>query len=361
MKLASPFRRGRIVGLNISLALTFAALDGQVIAQQSVSRIDREFIRETVESLASVVNREYFDAGVGARVDASLRQWLSQGRYADAETLESLAGMLTRDLLATTQDKHLAVTVVPDASPGPAPSQASDASRELGARRANFGIQRVEILAGNVGYLNVTAFYRPEEARDAISAAMRTLRYTDALILDMRSNSGGSPDTTALLASYLFDAADLTLFEIIPRSGNAGRRYATASPGLPERNETRPVYVLTAERTFSAGEGFAFILQERRRAEVVGEGTAGAANPGRPYPLSVRLEVTVPNGQVRTAVTGRNWEGAGVIPDVRVTGSDALRVGHIRALRGLLKQAPSGPWHDTLKRHLDGLERQDRR
>jgi len=361
MKLASPLSRGRIVGLAISIALTFAALDGQVVAQQSASRIDREFIRETVESLASVVNREYFDPRVGARVGASLRQWLSQGRYADAETLESLAGMLTRDLLATTQDKHLAVTVVPDASPGPAPSQAPDASRELGARRANFGIQRVEILAGNVGYLNVTAFYRPEEARDAISAAMRTLRYTDALILDMRSNGGGSPDTASLLASYLFDAADLPLFEIIPRSGNAGRRYATESPGLPERNEKRPVYVLTAERTFSAGEGFAFILQERRRAEVVGERTAGAANPGRRYPVSVRLEVTVPNGQVRTAVTGRNWEGAGVIPDVRVPGSDALRVGHIRALRDLLKQAPGGPWHDTLKRHLDALERQDRR
>lgn len=189
---------------------------------------------------------------------------------------------------------------------------------------------------------------------------MRTLRYTDALILDMRSNSGGSPDSAALLASYFFDAADLPLFEIIPRSGN-GRRYATESPGLPERNETRPVYVLTAERTFSAGEGLAYILQERHRAEVVGERTAGAANPGRPYPVSARLEVTVPNGQVRTAVTRGNWEGAGVIPDVRATGSDALRVGHIRALRDLLKQAPAGPWHDTLKRHLDALEGQDAR
>jgi Peptidase family S41/N-terminal domain of Peptidase_S41 in eukaryotic IRBP len=356
MKLASPFSRGRIVALAMSIALTIAAVDGQVVAQQPAGRIDRELIRETVESLASVVNREYFDAGVGARVDASLRQWLSEGRYADAGTLESLAGMLTRDLLATTEDKHLAVRIVPDAIPGPAASQAPDTSRELGARRANFGIQRVEILAGNVGYLNVTSFYRPEEARDAIAAAMRTLRYADALILDMRGNSGGSPDTAALLASYLFDAADLPLFEIVPRSGT-GRRYATESPGLPERNGTRPVYVLTAARTFSAGEGLAFILQERRRAEVVGESTAGAANPGRPYPVNARFEVTVPNGQVRTAVTGRNWEGTGVIPDVKVAGSDALRVGHIRALRGLLERTPSGPWHDTLRRHLDALER----
>jgi hypothetical protein len=214
--------RGRILGLAISIGLTFAALDRHVVARQAANRLDREVIRETVESLASVVNREYFDPVVGARVATSLEQWLSQGRY-------------------------------------------------------------------------------------------------------------------------------------------AGRRYATESPGVPDRNETRPVYVLTAERTFSAGEGFAFLLQERRRAEVIGEATAGAANPGRPYPVGVRLEVTVPNGHVRTAVTGRNWEGAGVIPDVRVAGSDALRVGHIRALRELLKQAPSGPWHDALKRHVDALEGQDKR
>jgi len=265
--------------------------------------------------------------------------------------------MLTRDRLSATHAKHLVVAVVAAASPEPAPGQASATSRELGARRANFGIQRVEILAGNVGYLNVTSFYRPEEARDAIAAAMRTLQHADALILDLRSNSGGSPDTAVLLASYFFDAADLPLFEIVPRSGTAGRGYATVSPALPERNEKRPVFVLTSGRSFSAGEGLAFILQERRRAEVVGERTAGAANPGRPYPVSQRFEVTVPNGRVRTAVTGLNWEGAGVVPDVVATGSDALRVAHMRALGDLLKRTPTGPWHDTLKRYLDALER----
>ena len=335
----------------------FAAPAGRVATQQPASRIEPAVIQEAVESVAAVVNREYFDAGVGARVAASLRQWLSEGRYASAETLVSLAGMLTRDLLSATHDKHLVVAVVAEASPEPAPGQASATSRELGARRANFGIQRVEILAGNVGYLNVTSFYRPEEARDAIAAAMRTLQHADALILDLRSNSGGSPDTAVLLASYFFDAADLPLFEIVPRSGTAGRGYATVSPALPERNEKRPVFVLTSGRSFSAGEGLAFILQERRRAEVVGERTAGAANPGRPYPVSQRFEVTVPNGRVRTAVTGLNWEGAGVVPDVVATGSDALRVAHVRALGDLLKRTPTGPWHDTLKRYLDALER----
>ncbi len=184
---------------------------------------------------------------------------------------------------------------------------------------------------------------------------MRTLQHADALILDMRHNTGGSPDTVALLASYLFDAPQLPLFEIVARSGDS-RLYKTETSELAGRNESRPVYVLTAKRTFSAGEGIAFVLQERGRAEVVGERTAGAANPGRPYAVNSRFEVTVPNGEVRTAVTGRNWEGRGVKPDVSIAASDALRVAHIRALRRLLGQTPSGSWHDRLKRQLNALE-----
>lgn len=351
MRFVSLVCRG---GVGIVLVLTEVLLYGQV-AEQPIARIDRAFIRETVDSLASVVDGEYFDPDVAARVAASVRAWLAQGRYDTATTPESLAEILTRDLFEATKDKHLAVTVVQEGVSSPA-STAPDEARELRARRTNFGVQRVEILAGNVGYLNLIAFYRPEEVRDTLSAVIRTLQHADALILDMRDNSGGSPDTAALLASYLFDAPALPLFDIVDRSGGRSRYTTEASP-LPGRNGTRPVYVLTAARTFSAGEGIAFILQERRRAEVVGERTAGAANPGRAYPVNARFKVTVPNGQVRTAVAGRNWEGGGVVPDVAVAASDALRVAHTRAIRELLKKTPSGPWRDTLERQLEALER----
>jgi retinol-binding protein 3 len=288
-------------------------------------------------------------------VALSLRNGLAQGRYGGHDTLESLAQELTRALFAMTQDRHLAVAVVEGRSAAPASTVSDGETREMRARRANFGVQRVEVLAGNVGYLNLTWFYRLEEAREAISSAMQLLRSADALILDMRENGGGSPDTVALLASYLFDAHGLDLFEIVSRSGS-GDRYTTLEPAVPERNGGRPVYVLTSTRTFSAGEGLAFILQERRRAEVIGEPTPGAANPGRPYPVHPRLEVTVPNAYVRTAMTGRNWEGVGVVPDLAVPARDALRSAHIRALRELLRGAQSGAWQEALKRHLAALE-----
>jgi C-terminal processing protease CtpA/Prc len=185
---------------------------------------------------------------------------------------------------------------------------------------------------------------------------MRIVTHADALIIDLRENGGGSPDMVALVASYLFDTPGLPLFEIAPRRGNGGGRYATAANPLPERDGKRPLYVLTSAHTWSGGEGLAFILQERHRGEVVGETTVGAANPGRPYPLNARFSVIVPNGRLRSAVSGGNWEGKGVVPDVAVPAAEALRTAQVRALRRLLNATPRGFWHDTLESQLLRLE-----
>jgi len=124
---------------------------------------------------------------------------------------------------------------------------------------------------------------------------MQKLALADALIVDMRQNGGGSPESVAFLIGYLFDEARLPLFDIVPRSGST-TSYATPDRAPPERNGRRPMYVLTASGTFSAAEGFAFLLKERGRAEIVGERTAGAANPGQPYRVNALFEATGPTG-----------------------------------------------------------------
>jgi C-terminal processing protease CtpA/Prc len=248
---------------------------------------------------------------------------------------QELARRLTSDLYAVTHDKHLAVTVVAPAArqPGSAPTRAE------AARRDNGGVRRVELLAGNVGYVDIRFFWRLDEAQAAVDAAMQLLARADAVIFDMRNNSGGSPETVARVLSYLFDGAPTVLFEITPRTG-APTRYATTP--VDGRNGRRPLYVLTSTRSFSGGEGFAFILQDRGRAEVIGEPTAGAANPGRPYPVNDLFAVVVPNGRLLTVPSGRNWEGSGVRPDVSSPADETVRVAHERALRRLIAEA-KGP------------------
>lgn len=94
-------------------------------------------------------------------------------------------------------------------------------------------------------------------------------------------------------------------------------------------------------------------MQERHRAEIIGEVTAGAANAGRPYRINARFSVTIPIGQVKSALGGGNWEGLGVTPDVKTTAADALKVAHARALRVLIDREMPGPWRETLERALN--------
>jgi hypothetical protein len=318
--------------------------------------LDPAFVASTVESLGAIVSREYFDQTKGREVDVALRQSLAAGRYAGATDDRMLAMLLNGDLYAATHDKHLAVEALLDVPAQRERSAAqADEARATVVRRSNAGVRRVEILQGNVGYFDLSTFFRPEEAADAIATAMRLLSHADALILDMRANTGGSPGTVGLLLGYLLEPG-VPLFDIVHREPLPPDHYATESAPVPERDVKRPVFVLTAKETFSAAEGLAFLLQERHRAEIIGEVTAGAANAGRPYRVNPRFSVTVPNGQVKSAVGGGNWEGTGVTPDVRTTSAEALRVAHARALRGLIDREPPGSWRDALERALKTVE-----
>jgi hypothetical protein len=317
--------------------------------------LDSKLIERTVEQVGETINREYFDANLAARMNSLLRQWLAERRYANVVTPEALAAKLTDDLFSLSHDKHLSVVVVPSVVEGTyAGAGETQQTREENVRLSNAGVQRVEILPGNVGYLNVTAFFSPSEAGEAIAGALHMLRHSDALILDSRDNAGGSPDTVALLASYFFDAPGIPLLDIIPRAGTV-QHYLTQSE-IMDRDGKRPVYVLTSARTWSGGEGIAYILQERHRAEIIGETTVGAANAGKPYKINEPFYVNVPNGRLRTAVRSSNWEGTGVIPDVAVSAADALRMAHQHALRQLLSVTPDGSWHRQLEQELQKLE-----
>lgn len=317
--------------------------------------LDSQLIESTVRQVGETINREYFDAPLAARMNSSLGQWLAEGRYANAATPEGLASKLTDDLYSLTHDKHLSVAVAPSIVEGTySGAGETQQTRAESVRISNAGVQRVEILPGNVGYLNMTVFFRPNEAGEAIAGAMHMLRHADALILDSRDNVGGSPDTVALLASYFFDTPELPILDIIPRSGET-QHYLTQSE-IMDRDGKRPMYVLTSAHTWSGGEGIAYILQERHRAEIIGETTVGAANAGKPYKINEPFYVNVPNGRLRTAVRSSNWEGTGVIPDVAVSAADALRIALQHALGQLLSATPDGSWHRQLEQELQKLE-----
>lgn len=332
----------------------------------SAQEISQANIRASVEQIAAEVNENYFDIELASRIQEDLQSCLANDEFDDIHTIQGLADRLTSRLMDMTQDKHLVVSPRRLEQANPNASQVVDekqaaaeraAHRALSGKRSNFGIQKFELLPGNIAYLNFTSFFRENEIAEILAADMKLAANADAVILDMRFNLGGSTGAIALLSSYFFEGPKRKLFEVVPRSGTT-TTYST-DPTVQNRNETRPVYVLVHPTTFSAGEGLAFLMQDQKRATVVGQTTAGAANPGRPYYANQWFEVNVPNGQVKAANSGKNWEGTGVTPDVDSKGEDALPIARRLALKALIQKAPQEDYREKLKTLLNSMN-QDR-
>ncbi len=178
----------------------------------------------------------------------------------------------------------------------------------------------MERLKGDVGYLRVDRFFQADESRQIFDAAMDQLNGCKAMIIDIRENRGGG-DALALLASYFLP--ERVLFNrLVFRKDDALETWA--GPSTRATFTGIPLYVLVSGTTFSAGEAFAYGLQQRGRAVLVGERTKGGANPNRFFPLGHGLELSLSVGRTVNPVSGTNWEGVGVQPDVVLPASRAL-------------------------------------
>jgi hypothetical protein len=262
---------------------------------------------------------------------------LAAGEYEGLDE-NALAERLTEHLNEVCQDKHLRVRALPprhERRRAPVP----DGPQPRGPARGhpgNYGIDRVERLPGNVGYLDLHGVAPPEHAGEAIAAAMQLVAGTYALIIDLRNNHGGTPHGVAFWCSYLFDGADTRLTDIFDASTGETRQFWTL-PYVPgPRYLDRPVYVLTSHETFSGGEDLCYSLQAQGRAEVIGETTGGGAHPTRPMPISATMMIGVPFARSVNAATGGNWQGTGVVPDVAVPAGEAHDVAYGKALRHVL-------------------------
>jgi hypothetical protein len=323
--------------------------------------------REVVAAALALLRASYVFPEVADRAATAVETRLAAGEY-DGLDDEALAGLLTGHLNEVCEDKHLRVRVHGQRPDGPRPRPGGlgreepddHEARVLAMRRMgrldNFGIHRVERLDGNIGYLDVRRVAVAGNAGPAIAAAMELVAGTYALIIDLRRNGGGAPDGVVFWCSYLFGEEPTHLNDIF-RADTGETRQFWALPYVPgPRYLDRPVYVLSSERTFSGGEDFAYTLQALGRAEVIGETTGGGAHPTRGFPVSATVHIGIPFARSINPVTGTNWQGAGVVPDVPVPEAEARDVAYARALRHVLamEDVPP-PIEDEAREALEGL------
>jgi len=356
--------------LLLVLPVVFSALPAPGTAAPSLEpterRVDPPSLppaqrKTAIEGLARALRTHYVSRPLGERAAHKLLQTLARGGYAQ-EDPDELAATLTRDLQAVTGDRHLRVhfdpgfrgSIEPDAEPGP--EEKAEFRRSLG--RQNFGISKAEVLPGNVGLLDLRFFAPAEFSTATITAAMAMLSGTEALIVDLRQNDGGDPETIAYLCTYFFPVGSrIHLNDIHHRARNELRQFWTQTSVPGPRYARRPIYVLTSNRTVSGGEELSYDLQALKRATVVGERTAGAANAGGATAVGGGFAAFIPTGRAVNPITKTNWEGVGVKPDLAAPAEKALEVAHAQALRAILRSEADGEYRRVLARLLASVER----
>jgi hypothetical protein len=226
------------------------------------------------------------------------------------------------------------VRIVGEADGEEMPEAMSDLFRQMAERYPDN--YRAEILAGNVGLLEIDILFPPH---DRLAAAMTALADTDALILDIRSCPGGTGMTTRPLESVFF--ADSTELVTIALRGQEPRPIMSTddTPGGVKYLD-KPVYILTSKATGSGCEGVAWCLKYHDKAVLVGETTAGAGHGITSISdLGHNLSATIPNMLPMHPRFEGGWETIGVPPDVTIGSRSAAGEAHLMALRAIMETA----------------------
>jgi tetratricopeptide (TPR) repeat protein len=281
--------------------------------------------RDVVERIAKLLEERYVFPEVGIESGRKLKSELERGAFNTITDPREFAQAVTTTLQAVNHDKHMRVVVKqPQAV---AEDRVDPIAQHLRQRQqmeaGNFGFQQVSRMEGNVGYLDLRGFAPADLARETAVAAMRILAGSDAIVIDLRKNGGGSPDMVRLLCSYFFEKPT-HLNSLYWREGDRTQEFWSTDDVPGPRMTDIPLFVVTSNGTFSAAEEFSYNLQSRKRATFVGETTGGGANPGGVFPANDRFGIFVPTGRAINPVTKTNWEGTGIKPDVKVAADAAL-------------------------------------
>lgn len=282
-------------------------------------------LAETLDALAELIAANYFDPTAGDEIARELR---GSANGLDGADPEALAQQLTERLRA--HDRHFKVQWGPW----------KPASRPRKSSPANASGIRFRRL-GSIGILEVHSFENADDP--AVLEQTRRILHecadSLALVIDLRDVPGGWPSMVEVLLGA-FTGPDPVHILTFHSRGEPMETWSKV-PLVDERLLTMPVFVVVNAQTASAAESLAYALQSLGRATVIGQTTAGAANPGEAFESETGFSVFISTASPLDPRTGGNWETIGVCPDVQTTSDPLAKV------RELLHDT-SGNWPEIM-------------
>lgn len=300
----------------------------------SQNEIDKKYKKESIDEICTIINKYYVFPEIALKTSEHLQKLSKKGAFNDIDNLAEFSKALSKEVQSINHDKHMRIVQTP-----PRKSPENTAERKIENKIANYhsyrenigGFSSLSLLEGNVGYIDYRGFVGMYEAKEVIDSYMFLLQNVDALIIDLRYNGGGSPETVQYLCSYFFDER-VHLNSLYWREGDETREFWSMDNIGGKKMADVPLFVLTSDYTFSGAEEFSYNMKTQKRAAIIGETTGGGANPGGTFRINKDLRIFVPTGTAINPITKTNWEGVGVIPDIKTDSADTYEKGLILAL-----------------------------
>lgn len=333
----SPRPAGRIASQPRESALALVAAQQQATAVHAPSKRevasaasepprDAAALHRVINRAISNLNQYYVDPAAAQKMSSALRAHENNGDDNGIAYGAALAQLLTTQMRSVSHDNSIQMEYkaadTPQNPAVPSPAEIARYRKEILGENCTF--EKIEILPHNIGYLKLNAFPDASICGPTAKAAMAKLNHADAIIFDLRDNSGGYANMVALLATYLFDRPT-HLNDFYDRAANSTEHSWTLPPVRGNKLADKPAFVLTSHTTFSAAEGFSYDLKILKRATLVGETTSGRGHMGAQHRIDDYFTMRIPSVKVTNPVSGTNWEGTGVQPDVKVNAADALK------------------------------------
>jgi len=310
----------------ISLALIFSTsylCSGQDNLKQSID------VRRLIDTVNVRLKDNYVFPEKSELIAKLLKSQLKKKTYASlSNDPQKLSAQIQADIYSIHRDPHMRI----DFNPGwwghkqgqAEPSEEETRKFAKFVKDNNFMFKKVELLPGNIGYLPFNVFVEHvKEAKPIIASALGFLANSSAIIIDLRENTGGEPDMGSQMESYFFK--EKTLTNVIINSSKKDTTLYYADPAKTDSlTLSMPMYILTSKKTFSGGEAFSYNMQQAKRATIVGEVTGGGAHPTKPFSVGQGFVVEIPFAYSINPFSKTDWEGTGVLPNVKVDASKAL-------------------------------------
>jgi hypothetical protein len=338
--------------------------------------------RNLAANLASRLESDFVFPEQGMRYAAALNANANAGRYDSLSGVE-LAIRLTEDLQRVAIDGHLRVMyqgdgggggpqIVIQRSPG-APDGAPSPDRQpiMVRMQPPPPIEEARWLAPGIAFVRFNLFPGEADVTEAVRQFMATHADANTIIFDLRTHMGGGLDEMDVIFPWLFSAptrlVSMGARRSVDESGgspvgdgpslrrvqgdpNFVTREHWATPGTDTRLFDARIFVLTSGFTGSAAEHFALALKHTGRGTLIGRATYGANHFGGDQDLGGGFTAFIPVGRTYDPVTGADWEGVGVAPDIDVAPEAALiealtraGVSPEEAARLSAEVAPRGP------------------